>query len=302
MNKSIFAIITLAASISALSAQEYRIDSTVVLSPDQVLLTQQADTLSIEIQGQKDAPGFLYKRTVVLDNPSETLISQSNKTTTTHSWNAIETRIKNRGNFFSGFAGNVDFGFLFFPNKPSSMGSTNWKSFEVALNIGRMAYQPFNSRFTYSLDFGVNYRHIEMDGPNRFVGEKNGSLSISHYPEGSKPICTMIDRFTPSLSLNVHYQYSKAGVIGFGIEQSGYKGNRLAIARSMYWDADGSKIVDVQHINKMRAFYPGFKFSWMGQSGKEAVGIFVKYHPWSMFQKGQGLNSSCISAGFTIRF
>lgn len=300
---NILALLTIAANVTFASAQSSSLDTTYIKSPDEVILSQHDDTLSIQVKGQEGAPGFRYERTVVLENNSESVVKQTRNTADERalSWSLFESSLKKSSLRF-GFAAEVDYGFLFPLNQPSEMGNCKWKSCECNLNFSSLEYLPANPRWRFACNFGVNYRHIEMGGKSRFLADVDGAVSITDYPEGAKPRCSMLDILSTTTSLNAYYQYSKMGTVSLGIIEDGVRPNYLSIARNIYKDAAGKKVVDTQSVESLRPNHYTFRLGIDAHCGKEDIGLYVKYSPWSIFKSGKGPDITPLSVGVHVKF
>ena len=301
---NILALLTIAANVTFAAAQSSSLDTTYIKSPDEVILSQHDDTLSIQVKGQEGTPGFRYERTVVLENNSESVVKQTRNTADERalSWSLFESSLK-KSTLRIEFSADMDWGFLFPLNRPSGMGNCKWKSFETNFNLIKIEYLPINPRWRFACNLGVNYRHIEMGGKSRFLADGDGAVSITDYPEGAKPRCSMLDILSTTTSLNAYYQYSKMGAVSLGVICDGVSGvNQLPIARNIYKDAAGKRVVDTQSIGSLRHNHYTFRLGIDAHCGKEDIGLYVKYSPWSIFKSGKGPNFASLSVGVHIKF
>ena len=300
---NILALLAIAANVTFASAQDNTVDSTYIKSPDEVILSQHDDTLSIQVRGQEGAPGFRYERTVVLENNTESIVKQAKNSEGARalSWAIFESSLK-KSTLRIGFVADLDYGFLFPLNRPSGMGNCKWKSCEYNLNLTGIEYFPANPRWRFACNLGINYRHIEMGGKSRFLADGDGAVSVTNYPEGAKPRCSMLDIFSSIASLNAYYQYSKVGTLSLGVIDDGVRSNHLSIARNIYKDAAGKKVVDTQSVESLRPHHYSFRLGIDTRNGKEDIGLYVKYSPWPIFKSGKGPNFAPLSIGVHVRF
>lgn len=300
MKKFFLTIMVAALQMITLRAQESHNDTLLIETPDKVVIAQNADTLTIQVAGQKNNPNYRYEREVVLANDAESRTTQTQSKNSALSWDFGEIEDdKHTTSLELKFFNNASVGFLFPIHKPSGMGSCNWKSFEASINMMSWILRPGNSNNYYMLDFKMDFRHLEMTGNTRFEAIDNHLLSISPYPDGAQPVHSMYDYMNPTISLSMYHRFNRDFTLGVGIGNTIHGRDQLSYCRSTYNDANGIRQTETGRINRFRTSNFNFRLDalLLGYTG-----LYVKYEPWSFFHKGEGPDFGTISTGILFQF
>lgn len=146
---------------------------------------------------------------------------------------------------------------------------------------------------------GFSWHNHFLEKNTHFV-EENDLTTIESAPNGIVYYFSRLRTFQINIPVlleiqptnnNVRKLYLSAGVVG-GI-------NTFASQKVKYRDEKGKMIkeVDGKGLNTAR-----LTMDFIGQIGYNDLGIYLKYSPFSMFQKGKGPNVQTASIGLKLNF
>lgn len=268
-----------------------RITNTVrIEDPNQVILTQSDDRLTIDIEGKQGNPDFRYTREVNISSSEPVVTKERNsswdfnipfrKQTTSYRYKHDEFVIKD---FKLGLSKVI--------NAPDNLNASMASSWEITTPTLGWAYYPWRSKTSFSIGLACSWRNYRMTGKNRFIKEGN-SIVLGTYPEGADIQFSRIKVF--SWSVPLMFSHESDNKLGFSLGTI-INFNTHASLKTRY-TLEGEKVKLTDNNIHQTPVTVDFQASISCKS----VGIYVKYSPCNILETSYGPQFSALSAGIIL--
>lgn len=297
--KTISIIITmLCAALMPVNAQET--DTLVVEKPEKVIISTNADTMNIRIAGREGNPEYRYEKTLVTGNDTQetTVSSESRRSPLAWDFSSIENTSYNGLGFSFGIAPSLYAGFLMPLSKPDGMSTSFFRTYEAGVdNLLTLFAEKSNSRWEFRFGLGLIWKNITMTKSNRFVGDRDGNVSVEGYPEGTSSDHSDINLYGMTLTLGAKYRLYSDFYLGTSLLMEIYP-NVHTTCESRYIDLDGKPTIEKSELTGIRRINPALRVDFASRFG----GFFLKVNPLSVFKKGAGPQFSTVTFGLSLNF
>ena len=300
MKKKISTLIALALLTTSAMAQQ-EVTRETFLQPNEVIIENSSDSLSITIHGRQGEPNFHYNHTVVLAQ-NEVVVRRERRT------DIIEFNIpfgtkkkkekKSRNNYnyprIEGTMRGFGVGFVDALETPAGMSVDMGASYELmAPSIFEWAWYPGRSSFNLSIGIGLNWKNYRMTDRNRFIPSGNDIL-IGPYPEGAAIEFSRLKVFSWMVPMLMSYEFNDWVELRLGPVVNI---NTHASLKTRYsLNGDGKKEThDLQHYNRLTV-------DLMGAVCIKGLAYYVKYSPCEVLDIDYGPNFKGISTGLILGF
>ena len=300
MKKKISTLIALALLTTSAMAQQ-EVTRETFLQPNEVIIENSSDSLSITIHGRQGEPNFHYNHTVVLAQ-NEVVVTRERRT------DIIEFNIpfgtkkkkekKSRNNYnyprIEGTMRGFGVGFVDALETPAGMSVDMGASYELmAPSIFEWAWYPGRSSFNLSIGIGLNWKNYRMTDRNRFIPSGNDIL-IGPYPEGAAIEFSRLKVFSWMVPMLMSYEFNDWVELRLGPVVNI---NTHASLKTRYsLNGDGKKEThDLQHYNRLTV-------DLMGAVCIKGLAYYVKYSPCEVLDIDYGPNFKGISTGLILGF
>lgn len=285
---------------ASLMAQQNVNDTLTIEKPNQVILAQHDDTLSIKVQGKENQPNYLFEREVVLDPKAEVRTKQTHSISSPLNWDFahIEGRDSlQRTTVYMSAMLDMSFGWVLPMGSPADMKFRHWTFLESEADFLRLSVVPNYTKWWYDLKFGIGLTQMEMKESTMAYTDRDGNLLFGAYPEGTDPKLSTVRSLSMNYTLMAHRRFSHGTSLGLGISMHHYM-NPGSTIRTEYIDTDNKKRVQLNEFNGMR----NFQWSAIVQYNVDQnLYIYLRYSPWSQFHPGSGPDYSSFSVGFGVK-
>lgn len=291
-------IIALAAATVTPSLHAQQADTIVIDKPQQVIITQTADSIDIRVAGREGNPDYRFEQQASLSAEAETVTTTAESRHSPLGWDF--SFIENNTNsavVSLELAPRLEGGILIPMGTPDGMNTSFWKSVESTFSILTLKLEAPKGKWWVALDWGSNMKIITLKGDRQFTSDRAGRVSLSPYPEGATHGKSRLLTIGEVLALNYNYRIGKEQALGLGVEWE-MRGKLWDHCRSIYTDADGQKTKQL-HDTKLRVSNFNFKLTWLFA---DHCSLYARYSPWSPFRKGEGPQFSTLSFGFGVGF
>lgn len=166
---------------------------------------------------------------------------------------------------------------------------------EARYNIVQLGFFPKNSKWWYTLDFGLSCSALGIKNGNMLIGDDDNNLSFTQLPEGAHKGRAELVTFGSDIKFLIHRQLGRYGSLGFGAMYSGHLNS--SFAWNTYRDEQ----------DKFRSkMYQGMSHNNFSLRLEYAVDktcrLYVDYAPKSNFKAGVGPQTSIFTFGFGLNF
>lgn len=287
-----FALLATGATANA----EVANDTIVIESPDRVTISNDSCGYHITVKGRKGNPDYKYETTRSFAKDDDVEVKREVDFTVPFSRYWEDKRNGRRKTSFSPHWSGFGIGSCNVVNTKSGglngaegvTVNTN-KSFELFFNFTTASYD-LGSGFGVFTGTGLNWRNFRMDNEYRFVKTDN-KISLETYPEGAKVQFSRLKMFSITVPFMVEWQvhgysslFINAGPV-FNINTYGSILTRYKL--------DGEK---VKTKNKSVHQSP-LTVDFMAQIGFGSFGVYMKYSPCKLIQKGYGPDMNPFTCG-----
>ena len=300
MKKKISTLIALALLTTSAMAQQ-EVTRETFLQPNEVIIENSSDSLSITIHGRQGEPNFHYNHTVVLAQ-NEVVVTRERRT------DIIEFNIpfgtkkkkekKSRNNYnyprIEGTMRGFGVGFVDALETPAGMSVDMGASYELmAPSIFEWAWYPGRSSFNLSIGIGLNWKNYRMTDRNRFIPEGDDIL-IGPYPEGAAIEFSRLKVFSWMVPMLMSYEFNDWVELRLGPVVNI---NTKATLKTRYsLNGDGKKEThDLQHYNRLTV-------DLMGAVCIKRLAYYVKYSPCEVLDIDYAPSFKGISSGLILGF
>ncbi len=169
---------------------------------------------------------------------------------------------------------------------------------EFFINLTEIPFTLYRNNLMIYTGFGISWKNFHLKG-NTCFAEKEGVTVVQLAPSDISYKKSRLRVFSVNIPLALEFQagralghqfYISAGVIG------GF--NLFRSQKLKYKDTNGKKVKQYDKgLNVARV-----SFEFMAQVGVDAVGIFAKYSPMSLFENDEGPNVQTASLGLFFSF
>lgn len=288
--KTLFALLFASFGLSA-AAHELNDTIVKVNRPDSVLVTRNDSAIMLRIHGAYDDPSAKY--TYTFPTQGTTMVDAAAKR-----WKfpdapfKIQSKGLNKKNSYSITSGSLLVGFNIPKNAPNAINSDLWgRNIDIETNFLRFSITR-NHHHRFSLGWSYGWTKISLDGGLCFHLD-NGVTSIGPYAEGQTPIRSVFRLNRHSFPLLYTRQdkgvnYTFGTVINLNVRPRIY---------NTYLDSNGQEVQDtykkgIHFTPATVSFYGEIKVRWFG--------IFARYTPQSMFEKGFGPKFQTLTVGLSF--
>lgn len=285
---------------ASLMAQQQTNDTLIIEKPNQVILAQHDDTLSIKVQGKEDAPNFLFEREMVLDPKAEVKTKQTHTTSSPLTWDFAH--IEGRDSLRSAtlhfrLMADVNAGLVLPMGSPADMKFNHWGFWEMEFNFASLSLIPNYTKWWYELKYGPGWQMMYMKKNTMAYTNRDGDLLFGSYPQGTDPKQSVMHSMSFNATLMAHRRLSHGSSLGLGVTMKTFTNSPNNIVRTEYKDTDGKKSVVLNEYYGMRSV----QWSAIAQYNYEQdCYFFVRYSPWSQFHPGSGPDYSSFTVGFGL--
>lgn len=290
-------IITLAVAFAAVINANAQSDTLVINKPDEVRVVTSGDTLSINISGKKDNPGFLYNKTVTVNPETESVTTTSRNSASRLGWDfSLIESSKSTTVLELSLRAQLYVGWDILLGKPSDMKLKTLKSYEAGIDIFNLTFRPRTHKWWVSLDWGMimnryNFKDCMM------TTTADGRVEMTTFPEGCSPQTSYFQTLSSSLTLMGHYQFAKHQSIGLGVTWDSKITNNCSY-KAKYNLADGTVVTDMNEI-PIRSNLFAIKAEYMFADN---VGLYLRYTPMTILKKDKAPNFQQLNVGLQLRF
>lgn len=169
-------------------------------------------------------------------------------------------------------------------------------SYEVGIaQVAALQYRPsgrYAPRFSIGLGFG--YRKLSLDEGYRF-DLSAGRLSTGAMPEGSRDSWSCVEEWDLQLPVLINQRLYKRLSIMAGVIPTF---NVYSTASTVYW------LDDSRYTERYKGLSQNvFRVELIGGIGlRDIIGVYVRYCPTPLYQKGFGPRWKTLSLGLTLNF
>lgn len=299
--KTLSLIFSAVLATTSLLAQQNANDTLTIEKPNQVILAQHDDTLSIKVQGKENQPNYLFEREVVLDPKAEVRTKQTHITSSPLNWDFahIEGRDSlQRTTVYLSAMLDMNFGWVLPMGSPADMKFRHWTFVEAEADFIKLSVVPNYTKWWYDLKVGFGYTMMEMRKNAMAYADRDGNLLFGAYPEGTDPKQSVMRSMFSNFTLMAHRSFSHGTSLGLGITMR-YYGDPGSTIRTEYKDTDNKKRVQLSEFSGMR----NFQWSAVAQYNfDQNLYFYLRYSPWSQFHSGCGPDYSSFSVGWGLKF
>lgn len=259
--------------------------------PDSVLVTRNDSAVKLQVFGAYNDKTAKYVYTVPTQGTGLVDAAASR-------WKFPEAPLtlkKNSGdrkNFSEVTSGSLLLGFNLTQNGPKGINSDVWgRNIDIELNLLNYTITR-NRHHRFSLGCSYGWSKIALDGGLAFQ-LNNGVTTIGTFAEGQTPIRSVFRLNRHSFPLLYTYQKSRmcltvGPVLNLNVRPRIY---------NTYLDTKGT---EQQYAYKKGIHFTPATVSFYGEIKKDWFGIFVRYTPQSMFEKGYGPDFQTLTVGLSF--
>lgn len=272
-------------------------DTLIVNQPEQVQVIRTDDTLSVSVIGEKDNPGFYYRKTVVTDKEQEERTTTSRNVRSglgwdfslienSHSTPTLEVSV--RGQLYAGW--NIALG------APSGMKTKWFPTTEVGIDLLHFKFMPRTDKWWATLRMGFQFsRYVFKDCMMQTVPD--GTFRIAPFPDGSSSQSASFITLGGTMTLMGHYRLGKKHSIGLGAVWRVLSDDNCSF-KSKYTLSDGTPVIDMNELPQRRhQFAIQAEYMFDNQAG-----FYIRYTPMSILKKGIAPSFQQLTVGAQIRF
>ncbi len=291
-------IIALTITTTAITVSAQQADTIVIDKPQQVIITQTADSIDIRVAGKEGNPEYRFEQRASLTSEAETVTTTAESRHSPLGWDfsIIENKMHTAVVSLD-IAPRLECGWLIPMGTPDDMNVSFWKSMMGNLKILTLKFEAPQGKWWAGLDWGFNMKNLTLKGDRQFTADREGRVNLTPYPEGTTHGKSQLLTIGEVLALNYNYRIGKESALGVGVEWE-MRGDLWNHCRSSYIDVDGEKTKQLYDA-KLRANNLNFKLTWQFI---EHCTLYARYSPWSPFKSGEGPQFSTLSFGFGIGF
>lgn len=231
---------------------------------------------------------------IVQNDSIETVSTNTRGSESAFDWNLDLVEDKSRSVISLGVKPSIELGMQFIGGGDGGQ----FKGFgcaEMRYNFARLAFYPGNSKWWYTLDFGLSYRQWMLKKNNMLVGDDDSNLAFAPFPadvqRGSAMLCT----FGADTKFLVHRQLGHYGSMAFGAMYSGHY-NSSHVVNSYIDSQDKLRFQMYKGLSRNNL---SFRLEY--NVDKKAK-FYFDYAPWSVFKKGVGPQTSVFTVGVGLNF
>lgn len=291
------AILTLMAT-TALTSFAQMADTVVIDKPQQVIITQRADSIDIRVAGKEGNPDYRYQQTARLDTDGESVTTTAETRHSALGWDfsLVEGRT-GTSMLEMTVSPRIEFGFLIPVGVPSDMSTHFFKSSEASISLLGLHFYAPRGKWWFGLDWGVDMQTLALGSDRRFTADGEGHVSLEPYPTGASDGDSRLLMVSNVMSLNFNHSIGKRSYLSLAAEWQ-TSGDLWNHCRCGYTDADGKSVVQRYDV-RLRKNTMRFKLAW-GFSRNGC--LYARFAPWSPFRKGGGPQFSVLSFGLGVGF
>ncbi len=276
-----------------LSAVAAELNDTIIKvnHPDSVLLTRNDSVITLKVDGAYNDKTAKFVYTIPTKGTSLVDAAASR-------WKFPEAPLtlkKKSGdnkNFYEVTAGSLLLGFNIAQNGSKGINSDVWgRNIDVELNLTNFTITR-NRHHRFSLGWSYGWTKIALDGGLAFQ-LNNGVTTIGTFAKGQTPIRSVFRLNRHSFPLLYTYQesgmcLSVGPVLNLNVRPRIY---------NTYLNSNGA---EQQDAYKKGIHFSPATVSFYGEIKKDWFGVFVRYTPKSLFEKGYGPDFQTLSVGLSL--
>ena len=297
MNTQRKAIVIAMATIVA-TVYGQKADAIIINSPNQVIVTQTADSIDIRVAGKQGNPNYRFEQRVRLDTGSETITTTTESRHSPLGWDfgSVEKN-KNMATVTLSFAPRIDAGIIIPICKPNGMSSPFLKSVESGIRLLTLKLEAPRGNWWIGLDYSFKMQVYTLNGDRQFFSYRDGMVSLSPYPTENSDGKSRLMIMNCAIELNYYYRLWKRSALGLGAELL-FGESPWSHCRSSFTDADG-QTTQLLYDAKTKPCNLNFKLAWMSY---DHFSFYIRYSPWSPFKGSNSPKFSTLSFGASFGF
>lgn len=294
MVMALFSLTQLAAGITSMAG-----DTTILLDGKRVEIKETADRLKVKVyevtaEGDSIESEKIFEGIYKNGKSYESRRHMKSITIPVPSWN--KDYDPHWAGFGMGFANFSDASFNF--NDVDGVALNSGKSLDYNLNLFETAY-PFSSYgWAVVTGAGMRWTRYSLDN-NEYFMEKDGITSLFPAPEGITYKSSKLSTTHITIPLLVEWQnprrktqlFFSAGLVG--------SIKTWSSSKVVYRDSNGDK--HKQKLDSGMNIRP-FTIDVLVQGGINCIGVYARYSPMTMFEKGKGPELHPVSIGLQFHF
>lgn len=253
-----------------------------------VTVTQNDSVMRLELKGQGTDSAYRHTFTYHSDNTSTTVEKSISKM----NFNLVSFGIKKKSNDNAFIMRLPSIGFVTALDAPKEMDVTMGSSIEVMWEIFTLHYGLRNPRHALEIGFGLDWRQLRMTDNVRF-DKVDGNIVLGPYPEGAEPHHSRVKVLSLFFPVRYVHNFGNNWKASLGAH---FNLNTRASVKSLYRNAEGARIKDFYRgIHQQR-----ITADIVGQLSYHGVGVYVKYSPCHLFEKGHGPQFQSMAVGIAL--
>ncbi len=276
-----------------LSAAAAELNDTIVKvnNPDSVLLTRNDSTIILRVDGSSNDKSAKFVYTIPTQGTS-LVDAAASRWKFPESPLTLHKESSDKKHSMELTAGQLLLGFNLAQNGPKGISSDVWgRNIDVELNLMRFSVTR-NRHHCFSLGWSYGWSKIALDGGLAFQ-LNNGVTTIGTFAENQTPIRSVFRLNRHSFPLLYTYQENGMGlsvgpVLNLNVRPRIY---------NTYLNAEGK---EQQDADKSGIHFTPATLSFYGEIKIKWIGIFARYTPQSMFEKGLGPNVQTLTVGLSF--
>lgn len=204
------------------------------------------------------------------------------------------SRGKNNTRFKVDFVSHAAFGWCTGTSAPEALDFRMGKSIEFSGDLVNLRYHLKNPRHSFSLGFGAGVRRYDLGRSTRLVTDGDGRVAPTTFPDDVRPKHSRLTVY--SLRLPLHYSYRMTGDWYLNASAAlSFNLRGRSAAKSAYRTENREVKETFRHLPLSRIsadFTAGISYDF--------IGLYVRYNPCRMFEKGKGPEFTHLSVGLTL--
>lgn len=294
MKKTIL-LFALTAMAVAANAQN---DTLTVIRPDSVSIVRNDGNVDLKIFGNGDNSNYRYSMNFDVNN-SEPMLLKENKAPKKEFDMSLPLFKNNTSGSDRGYVeASIGLALLLGGNivsgAPKELDIDPFRSIDIwCPNLAKITWHLPKTRFSFSLNYGLEWRNYRMVDKYRFFIDDNKVVGFAPYESGITPKFSRIKVISNTLALTARYKFFRECYFRFGSVISFNDG--LSV-KTKYKDANGRNITEKQNRPRVNRV----SLEWVGSFQLHDFGIWMKFSPKNVLRESYGPQFSTTTVGVSI--
>ena len=259
--------------------------------PDSVLVTRNDSAVKLQVFGAYNDKTAKYVYTVPTQG-TELVDAAASRWKFPEAPLTFKHKTKGKKGAYEVTAGSLLLGFNLVQNAPQGISSDVWgRNIDIELSLMRFSIIR-NRRQRFSLGWSYGWTKVALDG-GMALHLDNGVTSVGRFADGQNPIRSVFRLNRHSFPLLYTRQMDGMSVTVGPVLN-------LNVRPRIYNTYLDTKGTEQQYAYKKGIHFTPATVSFYGEIKKDWFGIFVRYTPQSMFEKGYGPDFQTLTVGLSF--